>query len=149
MAIEGSASEVINAPIEKVYEIAADVESSPKWQPEIKDAEVLKKDKDGNQILVRTKADAKVKVMTSEIEFSYDAPNGLSWKQVKGDSKSLVGSWELEDLGDGTTKATYSMTVDLGRALSLVIRGPIVDVLRGQLVDSMPGKLKAYVEANS
>jgi ribosome-associated toxin RatA of RatAB toxin-antitoxin module len=149
MAIEGSASEVINAPIEKVYAIAADVESSPKWQPEIKDAEVLKKDKDGNQILVRTKADAKVKVMTSDIEFSYDEPNGLSWKQVKGDSKSLVGSWELEDLGDGTTKATYSMKVDLGRALSLVIRGPIVDVLRGQLVDSMPGKLKAYVEANS
>jgi ribosome-associated toxin RatA of RatAB toxin-antitoxin module len=149
MAIEGSASEVIKAPIEKVYEVAADVENSPKWQPEIKDAEVLKKDKDGNQILVRTKADAKVKVMTSELEFSYDEPNGLSWKQVKGDSKSLVGSWKLEDLGDGTTKATYSMKVDLGRALSLVIRGPIVDVLRGQLVDSMPGKLKAYVEANS
>jgi len=149
MAIEGSASEVIKAPIEKVYEVAADVEKSPKWQPEIKDAEVLKKDKDGNQILVRTKADAKVKVMTSELEFSYDEPSGLSWKQVKGDSKSLVGSWKLEDLGDGTTKATYSMKVDLGRALSLVIRGPIVDVLRGQLVDSMPGKLKAYVEANS
>jgi len=149
MAIEGSASEVINAPIEKVYAIAADVESSPKWQPEIKDAEVLKKDKDGNQILVRTKADAKVKVMTSDIEFSYDEPNGLSWKQVKGDSKSLVGSWELEDLGDGTTKATYSMKVDLGRALGLVIRGPVVDVLKNQLVNSMPGKLKAYVEANS
>ncbi len=149
MAIEGSASEVINAPIEKVYEIAADVENSPKWQPEIKDAEVLKKDKDGNQILVRTKADAKVKEMTSELEFSYDPPTGLSWKQVKGDSKSLVGSWELEDLGDGTTKATYSMNVDLGRALSLVIRGPLVDVLKNQLVNTMPGKLKRYVEANS
>jgi len=149
MAIEGSASEVINAPIETVYAIAADVENSPKWQPEIKDAEVLKKDKDGNQILVRTKADAKVKVMTSDIEFSYDEPNGLSWKQVKGDSKSLVGSWALEDLGDGTTKATYSMKVDLGRALSLVIRGPVVDVLKNQLVNSMPGKLKAYVEAKS
>jgi hypothetical protein len=40
------------------------------------------------------------------------------------------------------------MTVDLGRTLGLVIRGPIVDLLRGQLVDSMPGKLKKYVEAN-
>ncbi len=149
MAIEGTASEVINAPIEKVYEIAADVENSPKWQPEIKDAEVLKKDKDGNQILVRTKADAKVKEMTSELEFSYDPPNGLSWKQIKGDSKSLVGSWELEDLGDGTTKATYSMKVDLGRALSLVIRGPLVDLLKNQLVNTMPGKLKGYVEGNS
>ena len=148
MAIEGTATEVINAPIERVYEVAADVENSPTWQPEIKDAEVLKRDSDGNQIKVRTQADAKVKTMTSELEFSFDAPNGLSWKQTKGDSKSLTGSWSFEDLGDGTTKATYEMTVDLGRTLGLVIRGPIVDLLRGQLVDSMPGKLKKYVEAN-
>ena len=146
MAIEGSASEVINAPIDEVYAIAADVENSPKWQPEIKEAEVLKRDSDGNQVLVRTAADAKVKTMSAELEFSYDEPNGLSWKQVKGDAKSLVGSWQLEDLGDGTTKATYSMKVDLGRTLGLVIRGPVVDVLRGQLVDSMPGKLKRFVE---
>lgn len=147
MAIEGSASEVIDAPIEKVYEVAADVENSSAWQPEIKRAEVLERDADGNQTRVKTTADAKVKEMTSILEFSYDEPNGLSWKQIKGDSKSLVGSWTLEDLGDGTTKATYEMTVDLGRALSLVIRGPLVDLLRAQLVDSMPGKLKGYVEA--
>ena len=146
MAIEGSATEIINAPIDRVYEVAADVENSPKWQPEIKDAEVLKRDSDGNQVKVRTQADAKVKTMTSELEFSYDPPNGLSWRQTKGDSKSLTGSWAFEDLGDGTTKATYEMTVDLGRTLSLVIRGPIVDVLRGQLVDTMPGKLKKFVE---
>ena len=148
MAIEGTASEVINAPIAEVYAAAADIENSPKWQPDIKDAEVLKRDSDGNQVLVRTAADAKVKTMTSELEFSYDEPNGLSWTQKKGDAKSLVGSWQLEDLGDGTTRATYSMKVDLGRTLGLVIRGPVVDVLRGQLVDSMPGKLKKYVEAN-
>lgn len=146
MAIHGSATEVINAPIEEVYEVAADVEGSPTWQPEIKDVEVLKRDKDGNQTLVRTASDAKVKTLSSELEFTYDPPNGLSWRQKKGDVKSIEGSWTLEDLGDGTTKATYEMTVDLGRTLGLVIRGPLVDVLRGQLVDTMPGKLKAHIE---
>ena len=34
------------------------------------------------------------------------------------------------------------MEVDLGRMLGMVIRGPLVGVLRGQLVESMPGKLK-------
>jgi hypothetical protein len=29
----------------------------------------------------------------------------------------------------------------------MVIRGPLVGVLRGQLVDSMPGKLKGFVES--
>jgi hypothetical protein len=38
------------------------------------------------------------------------------------------------------------MTVDLGRMLGMVIRGPLVGVLRGQLVESMPDKLKKDVE---
>ena len=46
----------------------------------------------------------------------------------------------------GRTRATYEMTVDLGRMLGMVVRGPLVGVLRGQLVDSMPGKLKDFVE---
>lgn len=146
MAIHGSATETINAPIEEVYAIAADVENSPKWQPEIKDVEVLERDKAGNQTRVITKSDAKVKTVTSELEFSYDEPNGLSWKQKKGDMKSVTGSWTLKDLGDGTTEATYEMTVDMGRTLGLIIRGPLVDVLRGQMVDTMPGKLKGFVE---
>ena len=146
MAIHGSATETINAPIEEVYAIAADVENSPKWQPEIKDVEVVERDKAGNQTRVITKSDAKVKTVTSELEFTYDEPNGLSWKQKKGDMKSVTGSWTLKDLGDGTTEATYEMTVDMGRTLGLIIRGPLVDVLRGQMVDTMPGKLKGFVE---
>jgi len=146
MAIHGSATETINAPILEVYAVAADVENSPKWQPEIKDVEVVERDKDGNQTRVITKSDAKVKTVTSELEFSYDEPNGLSWKQKKGDMKSVTGSWTLKDLGDGTTEATYEMTVDMGRTLGLIIRGPLVDVLRGQMVDTMPGKLKGFVE---
>ncbi|CAB4866530.1 MAG: SRPBCC family protein [Actinobacteria bacterium] len=146
MAIHGSATEVINAPIAEVYKVAADVENSPKWQPEIKDVEVLERDGDGNQTRVLTESDAKVKTVKSELEFSYDEPNGLSWKQKKGDMKSVEGSWTLKDLGDGTTEATYEMTVDMGRTLGLVIRGPLVDLLRGQMVDTMPGKLKAFIE---
>jgi hypothetical protein len=30
--------------------------------------------------------------------------------------------------------------------LGMVIRGPLVGVLRGQMVESMPGKLKRFVE---
>jgi len=146
MAIHGSATEEINAPIDRVFEVAADVEGSPRWQPEIKRAEVLERDAEGRQVLVRTEADAKVRTLGSTMRFAYDKPRGLSWRQEDGDLKSVEGSWEFEDLGDGRTRATYSMTVDLGRMLGMVIRGPLVDVLRGQLVESMPGKLKKFVE---
>ena len=146
MAIEGSATTEINAPIAEVYAVAADVENSPKWQPEIKQAEVVERDAAGNQVLVRTEADGKVRTLNSTLRFSYDEPNGLSWRQEEGDLKAVEGNWKFEDLGDGRTRATYWMETDLGRMLGMVIRGPLVDLLRKQLVETMPGKLKGYVE---
>ena len=145
MAIQGSASTIIEAPIDEVYAVAADIENSPKWQPEIKRAEALERDGD-EQVLVETETDAKVRTLKSTLRFSYDAPHGLSWSQEAGDLKSVDGSWSFEEAGDGRTKATYEMTVDLGRMLGMVIRGPLVGVLRGQLVESMPDKLKAEIE---
>ena len=146
MAIKGSATTVIEAPIDAVYAVAADVEHSPRWQPEIKRAEVLERDGD-EQVVVETETDAKVRTLKSTLRFSYDPPHGLSWRQESGDLKSVEGSWAFEDPGDGRTKATYEMTVDLGRMLGMVIRGPLVGVLRGQLVESMPDKLKKDVDS--
>jgi uncharacterized membrane protein len=146
MAIEGKASVEIDAPIEEVFAVAADVEGSPRWQPEIKLAECLERNDDDHQVLVRTETDAKVRTLNSTLRFGYDDPTGISWEQTDGDLKSVRGSWELEDLGDDRTLATYWMEVDLGRVLGMVIRGPLVGVLRGQLVESMPGKLKRFIE---
>lgn len=147
MAIDGSASIEIDAPIERVYAVAADVEQSPRWQPEIKSAVATERGPGGEQTFVQTKVDAKVRTLTSDLRFSYAGPTGLSWVQEKGDLKTVRGSWAFEDLGGGRTRATYNLHVDFGRTLGLVIRGPLVDLLRGQLCDSMPGKLKRFVEA--
>ncbi len=147
MAISGSASTVIDAPIDEVYAVAADVENSPRWQPEIKRAEVLERE-GSDQVLVETETDAKVRSLKSTLRFSYDPPNGIGWRQETGDLKSVEGSWSFEEAGEGKTRATYEMTVDLGRMLGMVIRGPLVGVLRGQLVESMPDKLKKDVEGS-
>jgi hypothetical protein len=147
MAIEGKATTEINAPIAAVYAVAADIEGSPRWQPEIKRADCVKRDGDGSQILVEMETDAKARTIASTLRFSYEEPGSIRWVQDKGDLKSVEGAWELEDLGDGRTRATYWMEVDLGRVLGMLIRGPLVGVLRGRLVETMPGKLKAFVEA--
>jgi uncharacterized membrane protein len=147
--IDGSASIEIEAPIGEVYAVAADVEGSPRWQPEIKVAECVERDRDGNQVLVHMETDAKVRRLGSEMRFGYEEPERISWAQEDGDLKAIEGSWELEDLGDGRTRATYWLEVDLGRKLGLLIRGPLVGVLRGQLVDSMPEKLKRFIESDS
>ena len=146
MAVSGKASAEIDAPIEEVFAVAADVKGSPRWQPEIKSVDVLERNDDGHQVLVEIATDAKVRTLSSTMRFGYDDPTGISWEQTDGDLKSVHGSWEFEDLGDGRTRATYWMEVDLGRMLGMVIRGPLVGILRGQLVESMPGKLKGFLE---
>ena len=145
-SISGSSTAEIDAPIDAVWAVVEDVVSAPDWQDGLKDVEELETDGEGRVTLVESSSDAKVRTIKSIVRFSYDEPSRLSWRQEKGELKSVEGSWDLEDLGDGRTRATYNLEVDLGRMLGMVIRGPLVDALRGQLVNARAGELKERVE---
>jgi ribosome-associated toxin RatA of RatAB toxin-antitoxin module len=147
--INGSSSTEIEAPVAAAYAAAADIEASPCWQPEITVSKCLERDADGNQVLVHIETDAKVRRLGSDLRVSYEQDRRISWVQENGDLKSLEGSWEFEDLGGGRTRVTYWLEVDLGRTLGLLIRGPLVGVLKGQLLNTMPGRLKRFVEEDS
>ena len=146
--ITGSSAAEIAAPIEQVWEVVGDVLSAPEWQGGLEDMEELGRDADGHVTLAESSSDAKVRTIRSIVRFTYGGPTRLNWHQEKGELKSVDGSWELEDLGDGRTRATYRLDVELGRMLGLVIRGPLVDVLRGQLVGARAGELKKRVEGS-
>ena len=105
------------------------------------------RDGDGRAVLCQAEADARVRTVRSVVRFTYDGPAALSWRQERGDLKSAAGRWELEDLGGNRTRATYWLEVDLGRVLGLVIRGPLVDLLRAMMVDSRAGELKRAAES--
>jgi len=142
----GSASSEIDASLEQVWGVVEDVLRAPDWQDGLLSMDALETDDQGRATLVEAENDAKVRTVRSIVRFSYDGPTRLNWHQEKGEMKSVVGSWELEDLSDGRTRATYRLEVELGRMLSMVIRGPLVDVLRGQLVSARAEELKQHVE---
>jgi uncharacterized protein YndB with AHSA1/START domain len=142
----GTATTEIDAPIEEVWAVVEDVLAAPDWQGGMISTEELESDDEGRATLVETISDAKVRQVKTIIRFSYDGPERLTWKQEKGDLKSLVGSWELEDLGGGRTRATYSIEGDPGRMLGMLIRGPVEDGIRRVLVNARPGELKERVE---
>jgi hypothetical protein len=123
-----------------------DVESAPDWQGGLNGIEVLERDGGGQAILCETHTDAKVRTVKSVVRFHYDGPTRLGWTQEKGELKSVEGSWELEDLGGGRTRATYSIETELGRMLGMVIRGPLVDVLRHMLAGARADELKQRIE---
>ena len=144
--ITGDRSVEIDAPIDRCFAIAADIEAAPKWQGSLKDVEVLSKDADGRAEVVNTKSDAKVKTVTTKLRFSYTEPTRIEWVQEKGDVKSLKGWWDLEDLGEGRTRATYALEVDPGRMLGMLLRGPVQDQVRNFLLGGAAEGLKAHAE---
>ena len=146
--ITGSSAAEIEAPIEQVWEVVEDVLAAPEWQGGLKDMHELERDSDGHVTLAESSSDAKVRTLKSTVRFAYDGPTRLDWRQEKGELKSVDGSWELEELGEGRTRATYRLDVELGRMLGMVIRGPLVDVLRGQLVAARADELKKRVESS-
>ena len=145
--IKGDRTVEIDAPIERCYEIAADVENAIEWQGSLKDVEVLERDGDRRPVLVETESDAKVKSVRAVLRFSYEPPTGIRWVQEKGDTKSLHGWWSFEDLGDGRTRATYGLDADPGRVLGLLLRGPAESRVRDFLLGNAAEGLKQKAEA--
>jgi ribosome-associated toxin RatA of RatAB toxin-antitoxin module len=146
--LNGTASEVIEAPLADVWAVVEDTASAPEWQDGMDRMEVLETDAEGRPEVVETQTDATVKTVKSKVRFTYEGPTRLSWEQVKGDLKHVVGSWDLEDLGDGRTKATYTLEGDPGRVLGMLVRGPVEGQIRKLLVESRPGELKSRVEGS-
>jgi carbon monoxide dehydrogenase subunit G len=144
--LTGSSTAEIEAPLARVWAVVEDVEKAPEWQGGLKAMRAVERDAQRRAILCESESDAKVRTIKSTVRFSYDPPTKLAWEQEKGELKSVVGSWELQDLGDGRTRSTYSLEVDLGRVLGMVIRGPMVDVLRGMLINARAGELKRAAE---
>jgi ribosome-associated toxin RatA of RatAB toxin-antitoxin module len=137
----GVASTELDASIDEVWDVVVDIETAPDWQDGFEDVEVLERDDEGRVLIAETESDAKVKTVRNRLRFSYEEPNLVEWRQEKGDLKSLVGAWELEDLGDGRTKATYRLEGDPGRMLGMLIRGPVEGQIRKILVEGRPGEL--------
>jgi uncharacterized membrane protein len=145
--ISGERSVEIDAPMERCYEIASDINHAPEWQGSLKDVEVLERDGEKRALVVETESDAKVKTVKATLRFSYEPPTAIRWVQEKGDTKSLTGSWTFDDLGGGRTRATYALVADPGRMLGLLLRGPAEAKVRDFLLGNAAEGLKQRAEA--
>ena len=144
--ISGARTVEIDAPIERCFEIAANIADAPDWQGSLKDVEVLERDADKRALVAETESDAKVKTVKALLRFSYEEPTAIRWVQEKGDTKSLTGSWTFEALGAGRTRATYALEADPGRMLGMLLRGPVETKVRDFLLGDAASGLKARAE---
>ena len=147
--LEASWSVEIDAPRDRCYEIAADIEGAPEWQGTLERAEVLKRDREGRAVVVDTTSDASIKKVHSRLRFSYQPPGGITWEQEEGEAKWLTGSWAFEEVGEGRTRATYGLRSDPGRILSLLLRGPVEGKVKELLTKGAAEGLKKKAEGSA
>lgn len=145
--LSDSASTDIQAPIGDVWEILQDVAGWPGWQATLGALEILERDGDGRATLCAIELDAKLTVIRMKLACSYAAPTRVSFERASGDLSNLSGSWALEDVGEGRTRATYQLDVNPGGVLNLLLSSDRVAKLRETLVDVRPDELKARAEA--
>ena len=138
--MRGSASGDVNAPIERCWELVSDVARAPEWQRVLERVDVIERDEQGRPLICDTVNDAKLTKIHCRVRMHYDPPRQLSFTRVEsGDVDFMEGSWQLEDLGDGRTRATYSLAVDPG-PVGLLAR-PLERVIRSFVVGHQPDEL--------
>jgi ribosome-associated toxin RatA of RatAB toxin-antitoxin module len=136
-------SVVIEAPIEKVFEVIGDYANYPKFLPEVKGAEVVKK---ADHTEVTYDVDLKVKRIKYTLKHMHAPPNKATWTLVKGEMMSgNDGSWNLESLGPSRTKATYTIEIKLGP----LVPGFIVKGLTEQSLPEMLENFRKRSEAHA
>jgi uncharacterized membrane protein len=145
--IRGERTVEIEAPVERVFAIAADIEGAVAWQPSLTDVDVLARDGERRATSAETENDAKVRTIRSRLSFAYEEFTAITWEQERGDVKALHGWWRFEDLGGGRTRAVYGLEVDPGRMLGMLLRGPAEDKVRDFLVGGAAEGLKERAEA--
>lgn len=130
-----SRSIVINAPMEKVFDVIAAYDTYPQFLPECK--EVRLSNRQGAEVNVHYKVDL-IKSVRYTLRMKEERPNRVLWTFVEGEfMKDNHGSWTLEAAGDGKTKATYTIEMKLG---ALVPKGIV-----NSLVDAgLPKMLEAF-----
>lgn len=97
----------IDAPIDRVYKIARDVEAFPQFMDDLQDLKVLEKDPDGKRLvsawtgLIR---EFKMTVKWTQEDIWDDAAHRDEFKMLKGDMDSMSGFWQFSAEESGQTR---------------------------------------------
>ena len=114
MGVHGTEhSAVIAASPEMCFDALVEFETYPEWQSLVQRCTVL--DRGADYVLVETVTDIKVREVRYVLRYRFERPHRLWWDYVEGDARDVTGAFELEDLGDGTSRATDRIAVDPGR----------------------------------
>ncbi len=143
MADQTSSSLVVQAPVEAVLRVIADVQAYPEWNSEIKSVRVEERGPDGRPR--RAVFNLSSSGLTDEYALDYDwSAEGVRWRLAQPSTlqKSQEGSYTLSATGDGRTEVRYDLRIDA----RLPMIGPMRRKIEKRIVEAALSELKRRVE---
>ena len=116
-----TAEVTVNAPLERVYSLAKDIERFPEFMEDVEEVEILSQSPE-RQVSrwVGVVRELGRKIEWTEEDFWNDDEHVCRFRQIEGDFTSYEGVWCFEPQGDGTRvklEVTYEYRVPLVGAL--------------------------------
>ena len=144
MADQASSTITIDAPLDEVLAVIADIEKYPEWTGQIKSAAIVETDPAGRPHQARFVMDAGVLTDEYLLEYVWSA-TGVDWQLVGKSTvqKSQVGSYALA-AKDATTVVTYKLSVDI----AMPMLGMFKRKAEKMIMDSALKELKKRVESS-
>ncbi|QSQ25220.1 SRPBCC family protein [Pyxidicoccus parkwayensis] len=125
---------VINAPVEKVFDVITQYERYPEFLPEVK--EIRTSNRQGSTVDVHYKVDV-MKTVRYSIRVTEERPRRMAWSFIEGEvMKDNKGSWVLEPEGEGKTRATYNVEMALGLLVPKAVVNALVDTSLPKMLDA-------------
>jgi uncharacterized membrane protein len=115
MADTATETILIDAPHERVWEIATDIARYPEWARDIKEVVIVATDDAGRALEVEFRASALGRSTHYTLKYDYSrAPAELVWQMLEGDiERSIDGAFVFTSVDGGGTEVRYELAIDL------------------------------------
>ncbi len=131
----------INAPVEKCWAVISDYERYPEFLPEVKSIRTL--NRRGNEVDVQYQAEV-VKLIKYTVHMKEEGPTAVNWSFIDGEfMKDNKGGWKLEALGNGATRATYTVEIEVGMLVPKSIINALVDTQLPKLLENFKKRIES------
>ena len=113
--LEAERTWTVEASVEAVYAVIADVERYPDWHPFFGSVDVLERDRDRRAVRATCTHPTPVATLTTEITFTYDPQAEVEARRAEGDLKDIQGLFTVK-AQDALSVVTHRLLVDPGHA---------------------------------
>lgn len=137
---------VIQGPVERVYELAKDMEAYPDFMPDVESVKIIEREPGRTVTEWETSVDGTPILWTEEDLFD-DENFVIDYRLIEGDLDKFEGQWRFSREG-GSTKVVLTVDYDFGIPELTNLIGPTLEQKVGENSEMMLTGMKRRIEGS-